>query len=343
MRFGGRISRWIATGHAFVAFVLAGTPEGVAAFRRKDFAVAARELAGPAQQGDPEAQTYYGMLVAMGHAGPRDLERAASLFRSAVRQNYAPAMSQLGMMYVMGMGVGRNYSEARQWFERGMALGNKESITNLANVYEAGLGVPADPAKARELRQQAARMGEAVAQRQLQDARTPGADEFRRATTARSVRDFTRARALARESAAKGYVDGMTLAARLALLGEGGPKDHAEAMRYALVAARRGDAYAMLHVGYLYEFGLGVTANRTEALRYYDQATRLGERTAAQMAKNLRSPDYDPPARGGASGEGSLERSCRQAGGVPDGPFTCRGSGFRSNCGYEAGSGYVCR
>lgn len=301
---------------------IASVDGGVQAFRAKRYDAAWNELIEPARQGDPVAQTHIGMMLAMGTRGAPDLPSAIGWYRKAVAQNHGPAMSQLGMMHVMGMGVRQDFKQAADLFRRGAELGNKESMTNLAQLYETGQGVARDPARARQLREQAASRGEKVARDQLhEDARVPGSAEFRQATTLRSTRQYAESRQFARQAAAKGNVEGMVLAGRQALIGEGGPKDYAAALRYSRQAAQAGDKDGMFQVGYLYEFGLGVQLDKPTALSWYDKAAARGNSIARQAAQNLRSPDYDPP-RAPPANEGESadrERKCLAAGGQYNG------------------------
>ncbi|WP_129778368.1 tetratricopeptide repeat protein [Peristeroidobacter soli] len=304
---------------------LADVNAGVRAFRAKDYPSAWTQLFEPAQRGDPVAQTHIGMMLAMGARGGPDMPGAVSWYRKAVAQNYGPAMSQLGMMYVMGMGVRQDFKQAAELFQRGVQAGNKESMTNLAQLYETGQGVQRDPVRARQLREQASGRGEKVAAEQLrEDARSPGAAEFRQATTLRSTRQYSQSRQFAQQAAAKGNVEDMVLAGRQAIIGEGGAKDYAAALRYSEQAARAGNRDGMFQVGYLYEFGLGVRLDKKTALSWYDKAAARGNLVARQAATNLRSADYEPaPAPAGNSDElQARERKYLGAGGQFNG-LTC--------------------
>lgn len=299
------------------------TAAGLRAFRNKQFDVAWRELSAPAEKGDAEAQTAVGTMLAMGTRGRADMEGAVRWYRKAAAQDHGPAISQLGMMYVMGYGVRQDFGEAAKLFERGVALGDRNAMTNLAQLYETGQGVPRDIAKSKALKAQAAGLGERVAQEQIaRDRSTRGEAEFRQATTLRSTRQFSASRQMAEKAAALGHVDAMVLAGRQALVGEGGPRDYAAAMRWSRAAADAGQPDGMFQVAYLHEFGLGVKENHAEALRWYDRAAAKGNRVAAQSARNLRSPDYNPPPAAGGGSGGSLaqrEQACLRAGGQFDG------------------------
>jgi TPR repeat protein len=76
-------------------------------------------------------------------------------------------------------------------------------------------------------------------------------------------------------------------------------------------------------VAYMYEFGEGVSVDRKKALYYYDRATSRGSDLARRAAANLRSPDYDRPARsqGGGSEYASpmQDNRCADNGGHMEG------------------------
>jgi len=286
--------------------VFAQTAAGVADFKAKRFDQAYRKLIGPAQNGDPEAQLYIGMLRAGGYGGYRDMTEAFKWYQASASRNYGPAYAQLGMSYIMGIGTAKDYARARNVFETGMELGCAECYNNLAEMYTQGLGVPRDPARARQLRAQAANMGNKVAQRVVREQDLPGYDDLQAAYQANGARQYANARAYALRSAQAGNVAGMAFAAWLIVQGRGGPKDYSTAMSYASRSGQAGDTTGMFIVAQMYEFGWGVPVNKKAALQWYDSAASRGDSISRQCAANLRSPDYNPAvSRGGGGGSGS--------------------------------------
>lgn len=98
------------------AGVLAGTfDEGRQAYKRGDYAAATRIWRQLAEDGNPSAQNY------------------------------------LGLMFETGIGVPVDYVEAVKWYQRSAAQGDAAGQANLADMYEHGKGVPKDEAAARYL------------------------------------------------------------------------------------------------------------------------------------------------------------------------------------------------
>ena len=186
-------------------------------------------------------------------------------------------------------------------------------MTSLASLYDVGQGVPLDPARAHALREQAARLGEAVARGQLaDDRRMRGQADFRRASVLTDLNMEAAAVPYARRAAAQGSANAQLLLARAYQFGAGVPRDYGQAFAFYRQAADGGLAEGARGLAYLYEFGLGVRVDRAKALVYYDQAAAGGLSKARQAAANLRSPDYDQPRGGGRSGGGRRLRFGRQ-------------------------------
>src|SRR5208282_2465142 len=59
------------------------------------------------------------------------------------------------------------------------------------------------------------------------------------------------------------------------------------AVRLFMRAAGSNDSTAIGSLGYAYDVGLGITQNKTEALRWYRRAARLGSSTAAMNASTV--------------------------------------------------------
>jgi TPR repeat protein len=75
-------------------------------------------IAGPAVAGPYED----------GLAGYRrgDFAAALSSYRIAANQGHAKAQCKLGLMYEFGLGVGRDYAEAAKWFRKAAEQGDAE-------------------------------------------------------------------------------------------------------------------------------------------------------------------------------------------------------------------------
>ena len=94
----------------------AGLDEGIAAYKRFDYATAVREWRPLAEQGDAVAQYYLGNLYRTGQGLPQDYAEAAKWFRKAANQGNADAQYNLGVIYDKGYGVPQDYVQAQMWY-----------------------------------------------------------------------------------------------------------------------------------------------------------------------------------------------------------------------------------
>ena len=89
-------------------------------------------------------------------------------FNRAASAGDSAAMLSLGGLYLFGSDtVQQNDQEAARWFQKAADLKNPSAMYNLAGLYEEGRGVPRDAGKAKQLYQQAAALGNTLAQRRL--------------------------------------------------------------------------------------------------------------------------------------------------------------------------------
>ncbi len=93
---------------------------------------------------------------------------ALQWFNRAAEAGNSQAMLSLGGLYLVGSDVvQQNDQEAARWFQKAAGLKNPAAMYNLAGLYEEGRGVARDADKARQLYQEAAALGNALAQRRL--------------------------------------------------------------------------------------------------------------------------------------------------------------------------------
>ncbi len=94
----------------------AGWDEGVAAYKRGDYATALREWRPLAKQGNAIAQSSLGFMYVKGLGVTQDYAEAMGWWRKAAEQGYAEAQFNLGLMYRNGPGVPRDYIQAYMWY-----------------------------------------------------------------------------------------------------------------------------------------------------------------------------------------------------------------------------------
>jgi tRNA A-37 threonylcarbamoyl transferase component Bud32 len=93
---------------------------------------------------------------------------ALQWFNRAADAGNVQAMLSLGGLYLVGSDAApQNDQDAARWFQKAAGLKNPSAMYNLAGLYEEGRGVSRDAEKARQLYQEAAALGNALAQRRL--------------------------------------------------------------------------------------------------------------------------------------------------------------------------------
>ena len=100
----------------------AGYQAGMDAYGRGDYAAALRELRPLAEQGDPGAQFYLGLLYENGDGVPRDFVKARQWYEKAAIQGEAKAQFYLGMQSAYGEGGPMDLVQAHMWYS--LAAGN---------------------------------------------------------------------------------------------------------------------------------------------------------------------------------------------------------------------------
>ena len=116
--------------------------DGVAAYRREDYATALRLWKPLAEQGDADAQFNLGTMYANGQGVPQDYAEAVRWYRKAAEQGHADAQNNLGVMYRNGRGVPQDYAEAVRWYRKAAEQGYAGAQFNLGLMYDNGQGVP---------------------------------------------------------------------------------------------------------------------------------------------------------------------------------------------------------
>jgi hypothetical protein len=98
-----------------------------------------------------------------------DYGKAKALFEEAAKSNDADSIFTLGRMYHKGQGVVSDTSKAAEFYEQAVKLGNTHAMVNLGFLYRRENGVGQDIEKAIALWINAAKLGETVAMHNLGD------------------------------------------------------------------------------------------------------------------------------------------------------------------------------
>src|SRR4051794_26776184 len=89
--------------------------QGVSAFNRQQFLLAAQNFFPLAEHGDAAAQSYLGFMFETGRGVPQNYTEAAMWYRRAAEQGDSLAQYSLGLLYDKGQGVPRDIVEANKW------------------------------------------------------------------------------------------------------------------------------------------------------------------------------------------------------------------------------------
>jgi len=134
---------------AALVFALSGAAwadyqSGAVAFLDGDYSTAFQELKPIAEQGNPNAQFFLGVMYGMGQGVPQDYAESLMWFRNAAEQDNPNAQACLGIMYSQGRGVKQDYAEAVKWYRKAAEQGNANAQNNLGSFYSDGRGVAKD-------------------------------------------------------------------------------------------------------------------------------------------------------------------------------------------------------
>lgn len=145
----------------------AGFEEGLAAYKKGNYAEALREIMPLAKKGNALAQYNLGFMYDQGKGVPQDYQEAVMWYRKAAEQGQAGAQFSLGLMYDQGQGVPQDYQEAVIWYRKAAEQGHDDAQFNLGLMYAQGHGVIQDYPEAVMWYRRAAEQGNASAQYNL--------------------------------------------------------------------------------------------------------------------------------------------------------------------------------
>jgi TPR repeat protein len=189
------------------------------------------------------------------------------------------AQSDLGYMYEEGLGVTIDLSEAARWYRMAAEQGDPYSQTRLGYLYEKGLGVPRDDALAAQWYAKSAAAGDEQGQSWLGSMYRDGRGVVRNYKEAEKWFSLAseQGSAWARMNIGLLYTHG----------GDGLPQDYVKAIDLFRKAADGGDPDALYNLGWAYEQGLGVPADRQRAIEWYSKAAGKRQTLALKRLDKL--------------------------------------------------------
>lgn len=110
---------------------------GLDAYRRGDYAAAARHLPSLAVHGNAEAQATLGFMYENGRGVPQNPAIAGKLYRCAAGQGNTTAQYLLGLMYDKGQGVPRDDVLAQKWLNLAAAHAGRHERDYYVRIRDA--------------------------------------------------------------------------------------------------------------------------------------------------------------------------------------------------------------
>ena len=228
---------------------------------------------------NPQVLTELGRLYVEGIGVERDLDKAFTLLQKGARGGNDAARLYVGYALLTGTGTPADVTKARYWLQEAADAGHVDALVQLGRSYRAPYADPPDVQKALEIYQSAADRGSLdalVALGYIYLGSEAGVPDKSRAT------EYFRQAADRNAPAAQvalGYLDVSD-------------KRYASAKQWfqRAVDAKYPAAYAGL--GNLYQFGLGVAADRSRAIALYTDGADLGDVRAQLLLADI---ELKPP------------------------------------------------
>ena len=212
----------------------AGFAEGVAAYKRGDYATALREFRPLAEQGDPKAQVQLGGMYQDGRGVPLDYVVAARWYHKAAKQGDRSGKSRLVTIFIILVEYSldavnqKRYASAMKLLEPAAELGGAEAQLWLGLMHYDGLGIPQDYSVAKKWFLKAAAQGNAGAQNYLGVMHDKGHG---------ARQDYVRAVWWYRQAAQQGDTSAQARLGALYYNGWGVPQDYVQAHKWFNIAA----------------------------------------------------------------------------------------------------------
>lgn len=227
---------------------------------KKDYNSAFQYYLKAEEKGSFYAAYNLGQLYYYGNGVKEDKPEAVKWYRKAAERGYVDAQQKLGYCYDTGNGVTENDYEAVKWYRKAVEQGDQYAQYNLGLCYQYGTGVSKDITEAIKLYLKAADQGYENAKTRLNElCITP--IKVDASLTAGQLND-------------KGVEYHNN-------------KNYSAAFQYYLKAIEKGNMYSQYNLGLLFQYGLGVTADSAEAVKWYRKSANQGYEEAKKKIKEL--------------------------------------------------------
>ena len=234
--------------------------KGVEYHNNKNYSAAFQYYLKAIEKGNMYSQYNLGLLFQYGLGVAKDLDEAVKMYKKSAEQGYADAQCNLGYCYENGNGVSQNDAQAYYWYKKAAEQGLDRAQYNLGQCYRVTRGVSKDITEAIKWYLKAADQG------------------YENAKTRLSELGITPIK-----------VDASLTAGQLNDKGVEyhNNKNYSAAFQYYLKAIEKGNMYSQYNLGLLFQYGLGVTADTTEAVKWYRKSSNQGYEEAKKKIKEL--------------------------------------------------------
>ncbi|MFO1433293.1 MAG: tetratricopeptide repeat protein [Candidatus Competibacteraceae bacterium] len=122
--------------------------QGLASYKKGDYAAAVQQFQQAADQGYAKAQYNLGLAYLQGQGVAKNDQEGINWFRKAAEQNFAPAQYNVGIAYVQGLGVQKDPRQGVEWFQKAAKQGFDPAQYKLGTSLYQGQGIAKDPVMA---------------------------------------------------------------------------------------------------------------------------------------------------------------------------------------------------
>ena len=235
-----------------------------------------------ADLGNNEAAQLVANCLIAGDGVKMDFKEALNYCVKAATGGDTSAQVTLGNRYYYGDGLRRNYERAVYWYQEAAKQNDPIGLKNAADMFADGTGCKKDVAKAIDYYTRAVEMNYFDAAAPLAMIYETGAKTIKKDYELAVKYYFIAYDSNDDEYAASRYAD-------LISEGKGVPyPEYTKAAKAYEYAANKGMLYAIKKIGEVYLKGIGVNKDYEKALRYYLEASKLGDEESAILVNLIR-------------------------------------------------------
>ena len=232
--------------------------------------------------------SYIGDWYDMGWGGEAKKHQAVMWWKKAIKGGNSQAMNSLGWIYREGdFGLTQSSTKANEMYALAAEKGHAEARFNLGYNYKYGMGVEIDFVRCVELWEQSAKQGDVHAQFNLSDIYRYGSEDNENGNPMTIPKNHPLSFKWALAAAKQGDADGQAYTAFCYQDGRGVEQNHASAFEWYVKAAEQEDAFAQRHTGICFERGKGCEINVDQALFWYRKAAAQGDQYAINAVERL--------------------------------------------------------